>query len=143
MRKSGSGKKIIWGIGTLLGLLISLVVIGCASTKGEFIKFSTEIYPPKSEAQEILLTQDDINKPYKEIALVKANGSRFSNEGECFEKIRQIAREVGADAVIKAHVEEKERLVHSRISNKPPETVIYKVKEPVCEGTAVVFTKNG
>jgi uncharacterized protein YbjQ (UPF0145 family) len=144
MRKSGSGKRIICGIGTLLGLLIPLVVIGCASTKGEFVKLGTEIYPPKSGAQEILLTQGDINKPYKEMGLVKAKGDEDSTEKECLDKIRQIAKEAGADAVIKAHAEETESLVSKKIQvGKFPRTVTFKIKEPVCEGTAVVFTKNG
>lgn len=144
MRKSGGGKKIIWGIGIMLGLLVSFVITGCASTKGEFVKFSTDIYPPKSQAQGIVLTQGDINKPYKEIGLVKAEGNEYSNEEECFEKIRQIAKESGADAVIKAHAQETESLVSKIIpAGKFPRTVRFKVKKPVCEGTAVVLTGNG
>jgi hypothetical protein len=60
------------------------------------------------------------------------------------DKIRQIAKEAGADAVIKAHAEETESLVSKKIQvGKFPRTVTFKIKEPVCEGTAVVFTKNG
>ncbi len=144
MGKRGNGKKIIWGINIMLSLLISLVFIGCARTKGEFIKLSIDTYPPKSEDREIPLTQGDVNKPYKEIGLVKAKGNRFSNEEECLEKVRQIAKEAGADAVIKAHAEKMERLVSRKIAaGKFPRTVKYKVKEPVCEGTAVVFTERG
>jgi len=143
MGKIGNGKKIIWGISIILGLLIPLVFTGCARTKGEFVKLSTDIYPPKSKAQEILLTQGDVNKPYKEIGLVKAKGNQFSNDEECLEKVLQIAKEAGADAVIKAHVEKTERLVSWTPAGKSPRTVKYKVKEPVCEGTAVVFTEKG
>lgn len=141
--KRGSGKKIILGIGIMLALLILLVFTGCASTKGEFVKFSTDIYPPKSKAQEVLLTQGDVDKPYKEIGLVKAKGNQFSNDEECLEKVRQIAKGAGADAVVKAHVEKTERLVSWTPAGKFPRTVKYKVKEPVCEGTAVVFTEKG
>lgn len=144
MGKIGNGKKIIWGIGIMLSLLVPLVITGCASTKGEFVKFSTDIYPPKSKAQEILVTQGDVDKPFKEIGLVKAKGNQFSNEEECLEKVRQIAKGAGADAVIKAHAEKTERLVSRQIAaGKFPRTVKYKVKEPVCEGTAVVFTEKG
>lgn len=141
--KRGSGKKIILGIGIILGLLIPLVFTGCASTKGEFVKFSTDIYPPKSKAQEILVTQGDVDKPFKAIGLVKAKGNQFSNEEECLEKVRQIAKGAGADAVIKAHAEKTERLVSWKSAGKFPQTRTYKVKEPVCEGTAVVFTEKG
>jgi len=128
----------------MLGLLISLVFTGCARTKGEFIKLSTDIYPPKSEAQEILLIQNGIDRSYKEIGLVKAKGNRYTKDEECLEKMLQIAKEAGADAVIKAHVEKTERLVSRQITaGKFPMSRKYKVKEPVCEGTAVVFTGNG
>jgi hypothetical protein len=143
MRKSDSGKKTLWGIGIMFGLLISLIITACAHTKGEFVKLGTEIYPPKSEAQEVLLTQSDIKRPYREIGLVKVKGDPFSNEKECLEKIREIAKEAGADAVIKAHVEEKERLIFRgdpEVKFRKMET--YRVKEPVCEGTAVVFAEN-
>jgi uncharacterized protein YbjQ (UPF0145 family) len=144
MRKRGKNKKIILGIGIMLGLLIPLFVTGCARTKGEFVKLSTDIYPPKSEAQEILITQGDIDKRYKEIGLVKAKGNQYTKEEECLEKISQIAREAGADAVIKAHVEKTERLVSREIpAGKFRRAVTYRVKEPVCKGTAVVFVKNG
>ena len=144
MGKRGSGKKIILGIGIMLALLIFLVLTGCASTKGEFVKFSTDVYPPKSKAQEVLLTQGDVDKPYKEIGLVKAKGNQFSNEEECLEKIRQIAKVAEADAVVKAHAEETERLVSRQYTvGKFPRSVKYKIKEPVCEGTAVVFTNKG
>lgn len=143
MRKRGKGKKMIWGIGIIFGLLIPLFVTGCAHTKGELVKLSTDIYPPKSGTQEILLTQGDIEKPYKEIGLVKAQGNQYTNEEECFAKVRQVAREAGADAVIKAHVEKMERLASREIpAGKFRRTVTYKVEEPVCEGTAVVFLDN-
>lgn len=143
MRICGSGKKIIWGVGIMLGLLVPLVITACARTKGEFVKLGADIYPPKSEAQEILITKSDIDKSYKEIGLVKAKGNQYSKEEECFEKIRQIAKEAGADAVVKARVEKKERLVSWRTPGKVSRIVRYKVKEPVCEGTAVVFTNKG
>lgn len=143
MRTCGSGKKIIWGAGIMLVLLTPLVITACARTKGEFVKLGADIYPPKSEAQEILITKSDIDKSYKEIGLVKAKGNQYSKEEECFEKIRQIAREAGADAVIKAHAEQTEGLVSRQIpAGKFRRTVRYKVKEPVCEGTAVLFTNN-
>jgi hypothetical protein len=145
MGKEVMAKKTIWGIGIMmLALLIPLVITACARTKGEFVKLSADIYPPKSKAQEVLLTQGDINKPYKEIGLVKAKGNKFSSEDECLEKVRQIAKKAGADAVIKAHAEETERLVSRQYTvGKFPRTVKYKVKEPVCEGTAIVFRENG
>jgi hypothetical protein len=142
--KRGSGKKIIWGIGSTLGLLILLVIAGCATTKGAFVNLSGDIYPPKSKAQEVLLTQGDINRPYKEIGLVKAEGNQYTKDAECFDKIRQVAKEAGADAVIRAHVEKTDRLITKQIQvGKFPKTTTFKVKEPVCEGTAVVFTNNG
>lgn len=127
----------------MLGLLFSLVFTGCVRTKGEFIKLSTDIYPPKSEAQEILLIQNGIDRSYKEIGLVKGKGNLYTKDEECLEKIRQIAKEAGADAVIKAHVEKTERLVFWKSAGQFPQTRTYKVKEPVCVGTAVVFTENG
>lgn len=143
MRICGSGKKVIWGIVIAFTLLIPLSITACARTRGEFVKLSTDIYPPKSEAQEILITQSDIDKSYKEIGLVKAKGNQYTEEEECFEKIRQIAKEVGADAVIKARGGKRERLVSWRTPGKVSRIVRHKVKEPVCEGTAVVFTNNG
>jgi uncharacterized protein YbjQ (UPF0145 family) len=140
----GSGKKTIWRIGILFVLSVPLFITACARTRGEVVKLSTDIYPPKSVTQEILITQGDIEKPYREIAIVKAEGNRYTKEEECLEKVRRIAREVGADAVIKAHVEKTERLVSREIpTGKFRRTVTYKVNEPVCEGTAVVFTNNG
>ena len=143
MRRYGSGKKMIWGIGILFVLLIPLFITACARTRGEFVNISADIYPPKSAAQEILITKSDIDRSYKEIGIVKAEGNQYSNEATCFEKVRQIAREAGADAVIKAHAEQTERLVSRQIpAGKFRRTVTHKVKEPVCEGTAVVFTNN-
>ncbi|HWP90647.1 MAG TPA: hypothetical protein VNN20_00405 [Thermodesulfobacteriota bacterium] len=142
MRRYGSGKKMIWGL-ILSVLLIPLFITACAQTKGEFVKISTDIYPPKSEAQEILVTRSDAYRPYKEIGIVKAEGNQHTDEAACLAKISQIARESGADAVIKAHVEQRERLVSRQLTaDKLRRTVKYKVKEPVCEGTAVVFTNN-
>jgi hypothetical protein len=143
MRRYGSGKKVIWGIGILFVLLIPLFITACAQTRGEFVKISTDIYPPKSEAQEILVTRSDVDRSYKEIGIVKAEGNQYSNEAACLAKISQIARESGADAVIRVHVEEMERSATREFPvGKFRRTVRYKVKEPVCEGTAVVFTNN-
>lgn len=143
MRKYGSSKKMICGIRILFVLLIPLFITACARTRGEFVKLSTDIYPPKSEAQEILITKSDIDKSYKEIGLVKAEGDPYSNEAVCFEKIRQIAREAGADAVIKAHAEQEEKLIsRGDPMNKFRTKLTSKIKEPVCEGTAIVFTEN-
>lgn len=144
MRKRGCGKKRSWEVGIMLILLIPIVITACARTKGEFVDLSADIYPPKSEAQEILVTQGDIDKSYKEIGLVKVKGNQYADENECFDKIRQIAREFGGDAVINAKLEITERLVSRKvIVGKYPKAKTSTVKEPVCEGTAVVFVNHG
>jgi len=141
MRKYSNVKKIILGITVLTVLLIPLFLTACARTQGEFVGLGADIYPPKSEAQEILLTKSDIDKPYEAIGLVKAEGSWYANEEQCFDELRQVAGGAGADAVIKAHAEYREKSV-SRLdpTSKFRTRLTYTVKEPVCEGTAVVFT---
>jgi uncharacterized protein YbjQ (UPF0145 family) len=142
MSRYGIGKKMIWRL-VLSVLLIPLFITACAQTRGEFVKISTDIYPPKSEAQEILVTRSDVDRSYKEIGIVKVEGNQYTDEAACLAKISQVARKSGADAVIKTHVEQRERLVSRQLTaDKLRRTVKYKIKEPVCEGTAVVFTNN-
>jgi len=144
MRQVGSAKRLSWGIGIVLFLLVSIIITGCARTKGDFVNLTADIYPPKSQAQEILVSQGDIDRPHKEIGIVKAKGNQYASENECFDKIRKIAREEGADAVIKAKLEVTERPVSRKVAvGKSRRTVTSKIKEPVCEGTAVVFVNQG
>lgn len=141
MRKYNDAKKIIIGIAVITLLLIPLYLAACARTQGEFVGLGADIYPPKSEVQEVLLTKSDIDRPYERIGIVKASGDQYASEDQCFDKLRQVASGAGADAVVKAHADYQEKTFYrldptSKFRTKLP----YTVKAPACEGTAVVFT---
>jgi hypothetical protein len=139
MRKHSG--KITLGIAILAVLLIPLYLAACARTQGEFVGLGADIYPPKSEVQEVLLTKSDIDRPYEPIGLVKASGDQYASEEQCYDKLRQVAGGAGADAVVKAHADYREKTFYrldptSKFRTRLP----YTVKAPVCEGTAVIFT---
>lgn len=141
MRKYINVKNII--VGTAVLAVLPLFLAACARTQGDFVGLGADIYPPKSEVQEVLLTKSDIDRPYERIGIVKASGDQYASEDQCFDKLRQVASGAGADAVVKAHAEYREKTV-SRLDpmSKFRSRLTYTVRKPVCEGTAVVFTEK-
>ena len=80
-------------------VLICLAIgfFGCTRTMTDFAPFTTVT---SQAGEEITLTTGDIDRPYKELGIIVVRGRRTSGE-KMMELLREEAKKVGADAVIK------------------------------------------
>lgn len=79
-----------------------LLLSGCASTKVNYGSMTSEKLQSKDANAEILLLTKDIEKPYKEIGIISVVGAnKNTSYDELNDKLKQKAKEFGADAVIK------------------------------------------
>jgi len=83
-------------------LTLVMLVSGCATVKINYGSLTNDSFPSKDENAEILLTTKDIDRPYEEVGIISAS---VTGEGITFEEMNQRmkekAREIGADAIIK------------------------------------------
>lgn len=124
----------------ILAIFLVLILTGCASTKVNYGSMINEKLQPKDTNAEILLLTKDLDKSYKEIGIISVvGGSKNTSYDELNNKIRQKAREVGADAVIKIEygTTAKNVMVPSTYGYGSMGTTIHK---PSCKGIAVIFT---
>lgn len=114
-----------------------LLLSGCATIKLNYGSLVSETFTPKSNDFAIILTTEDLNRPYKEIGVISALANyENATYDQLNEKIKQKAREVGADAVIK--IEYGITLQQIII----PPMLGATVPLPSCKGVAVVFIDN-
>jgi hypothetical protein len=104
-------------------LLISMLVLlaGCATVRTDFAPLQFNATAVKTSG-DILLATGDINRPYKELGVIFVKG-RHTGYQNIMEKLREKAREVGADAVIKIEFGSRFFYYH----------------RPYCRGVAVSF----
>jgi hypothetical protein len=76
---------------------LAIGFFGCARSMTDFVPF-TAVSPQAGE--EILLTTGDIDRPYKELGVIVVRKRCASGE-KIMELLREEAKDVGADAVIK------------------------------------------
>ena len=81
----------------LAGMIFLLT--GCATVRTDFAPLQSSTLPAKASG-DILLATGDINRPYTELGVIFVKGRHVGYQG-VMEKLREKAREVGADAVIK------------------------------------------
>jgi hypothetical protein len=123
----------------ILVIFLVLILTGCASTKVNYGSMVSERLQPKDANAEILLMTKDLDKPYKEIGIISVRGaSRDTSYDELNDKLRQKAREVGADAVIKIEygTEAKNVMMPSTYGYGSMGTTVHK---PSCKGIAVIY----
>ena len=81
-------------------IFLAIGFFGCARTMTDFAPLSTT--PVISEkGEEILLTTGDIDKPYKELGIISVRGRRRVSGEKMMQSLKEKAKEVGADAVVK------------------------------------------
>ena len=78
-------------------VFLAIGFFGCARTMADFAPFTTVT---SQTGEEIVLTTGDIDRPYKELGVIVVRGRRASSE-KIMELLREEAKAVGADAVIK------------------------------------------
>jgi len=80
-------------------VLVCLAIgfFACARTMTDFAPFTTVT---SQAGEEIVLTTGDIDRPYKELGVIVVRGRCASSE-KIIESLKEEAKEVGADAVIK------------------------------------------
>jgi len=82
--------------------IVSCLVIlfsGCATVRTDFAPLRFDAAAKTSS--DILLTTGGIDRPYTEIGVIFVKGRYFTSFEKVMEKMKDKAREVGADAVIK------------------------------------------
>lgn len=123
-------------------LILSVLISGCASTKVNYGSLASTNLSPKDANAEIILTTKDLDRPYKEIGIISVvGGSKNTTYDELNDKMRQKAREVGGDAVIKIEygTQAKNVMIPSSYGYGSIGTTIHK---PSCKGIVVVFTEK-
>lgn len=123
----------------ILTILLMLLLSGCASTKVNYGSMTSEKLQSKDANAEILLLTKDIKKPYKEIGIISIVGAnKNTSYDELNNKLKQKAREVGADAVIKIEygTEAKNVMVPSSYGNG---TIGCTIHKPSCKGITIVY----
>ncbi len=126
----------------LLALLLCLSLMGCASTKVNYGALVGANLSPKDATAEIILTTKDLDRPYKEIGIISVvGGSKNTTYDELNDKMRQKAREVGADAVIKIEygTEAKNVMLPSSYGYGSMGTTVHKSS---CKGIVIVFNNK-
>jgi hypothetical protein len=85
-------------LGAGLGLLFAT---GCAFGRGDYVQLNPGTsYPPRSSAAPIVLTVGDWEGPYEELGVILVSGYARAGYDGLNAKLRQHAREAGADGVI-------------------------------------------
>jgi hypothetical protein len=80
-------------------LCVFFMAAGCVTVRTDFAPLQSSALPAKTSG-DILLATGDINRPYTELGVIFVKGRHVGYQG-VMEKLREKAREVGADAVIK------------------------------------------
>jgi hypothetical protein len=89
--------KPVGFIATLI--IIAALITGCVNVKT--VPYETEPRAPKPKDFPIeILDAHGINRPYKVIGLVQANAGKKHSVEDTLEKLRDAARQMGADALL-------------------------------------------
>lgn len=84
----------------LLFFCLTIIFTGCARTMTDFAPFTSDgVSSPKGG--EMILTTGDIDRPYKELGIIVVRGHRRASGEKMMQSLREEAKQVGADAVIK------------------------------------------
>lgn len=83
----------------LLAALI-LLVAGCETVSTKVVQYNPAVQYPPTQSVEVLLQKP--TRPHVEIGLIEARGD---SEAELFNKAREKASALGADAIVKLDVE--------------------------------------
>ena len=83
----------------LVLIFLAIGFFGCVRTMTDFTPFTADSVTSQA-GNDILLTAGDIDRPYKELGIIAVRGKRASGE-KMMESLKEEAKEVGADAVIK------------------------------------------
>ena len=86
--------KLKWAGLIFCGLLIA----GCSFYQIDSHEMTTEYYPPKKSAQDVVYLEE-IAKPHQEIGTVTVTTERRQSMDEILEKIKQEAAVLGGDAI--------------------------------------------
>ncbi len=73
---------------------------GCVMVRTDFAPLQSNV-PLSKKSGDIMLTTDGLNRPYTEIGVIFVKGRYFTKFETVMKKMKEKAREVGADAVIK------------------------------------------
>jgi len=102
-------------------LCVFFMAVGCATVRTDFAQLQSSALPAKTGG-DILLATGDINRPYTELGVIFVKGRHVGYRG-VMEKLKERAREAGADAVIKIEFGSRFFYYH----------------RPYCRGVAVSF----
>ena len=88
-------KKLVYSL-----LMFLMVQIGCAPSV-ELTKLGSLPRSPQTGEMDVYTSAEPIDKPYKEIALIKVTQGLFGNKDQTmFDRLILKAKEIGADGVI-------------------------------------------
>lgn len=85
---------------TVAALLVIFLCAGCAVNRSIYIPYDSKIFPPKAPLDSVFIG-DEPSRPYEEMGTLIAYGQSFEGYDRVNEILKQGAREIGADAVIK------------------------------------------
>ena len=97
---------------TLLVLLVlSIAMTGCAGNRALYVPHTPRQYAEKPEASSILLTYTEkLDHPYEEMGTLFAFTRSRNNYERVAELLKEKARQIGADAIIKVQYKERQVL---------------------------------
>jgi len=111
---------------------------GCARVSGYFTSLTIEKFGPKDPKENILMTTQNITRPYREIGIIRVRANRKAErQGKIGDKMREVALQAGADAVIKIQCGTSSGIAGGFSSGTGG---IASVRRTECQGIAVVFT---
>jgi hypothetical protein len=127
---------------TILVLLLCLGLTGCAITRVNYGSLVNKYFPSKNNNAEIILSTQDLDRPYEEIGVISVVGAnKNTSYDELNKNMIQKAREVGADAVIKIEygTQANNVMIPSSYGYGSIGATIHK---PSCKGIVVVFKEK-
>ncbi len=90
-------------------LMGSLLMSGCAGNRAIYVPHTPGLYPEKPVGSPVILTYTDkLDHPYEEMGALFASARSRNKYGVVAELLKEKARQVGADAVIKVQYKEKQ-----------------------------------
>jgi hypothetical protein len=89
----------------LLSILTAIILTGCATGEGTRTSL---VEHSKTDPKSVQILLEKPEKPYEVIGFVSAKGGAFMSQSDIFEKMREEAAELGANAVyIRSDVREE------------------------------------
>lgn len=84
----------------LAALVMVFLCAGCTLNRAVYVPYDSKVFPQKAPLAPVSIL-DETREPYEEMGTLIAYGESFEGYERVNELLKQAARDVGADAVIK------------------------------------------